>query len=179
MTFGWTGAARADLAAISAIAARIHAELPERPEVFEERWRFYPAGCQVLSDRSGRIAGYGLSFPWKLRAIPPLDKLLGRLPEDADCLYVHDVAVLPEARGQRAAQFYIEWARCAAAALHLPNLACVSVYGTYVMWERFGFSTLVSPAIDDQLRSYGGSARYMVAPVAAARAASSLDHEEP
>jgi GNAT superfamily N-acetyltransferase len=163
--FDWAPAAHADLAEIGAIAARIHPELPERPEVFEERWRLFPAGCQVLADRSGRIAGYGLSYPWKLRAIPPLDAFIGRLPSDADCLYVHDVAVLPEARGQRAAHRYVQWARGAATALHIPSLACVSVYGTYTLWERFGFSTVASPAIENHLGSYGGTARYMVAPV--------------
>jgi hypothetical protein len=165
VNLNWALATHADLAAIGDIAAHIHPDLPERPEVFEERWRLFPAGCQVLVDRSGRIAGYGLSYPWKLRAIPALDAFIGRLPSDADCLYVHDIALVPEARGRHAAQRYVRWARGAATALHIQNLACVSVYGTYVLWERFGFSTVVSPAIENHLASYGGTAKYMVAPV--------------
>jgi GNAT superfamily N-acetyltransferase len=52
--------------------------------------------------------GYGLSHPRKLNCIPPLDSFLKTIPSDADCLYVHDVAVLPEVRGHGYAESYVE-----------------------------------------------------------------------
>lgn len=44
----WRSARASDLMAISAIAARIHPDLPESPDVFAEKMRLYPDGCRVL-----------------------------------------------------------------------------------------------------------------------------------
>ena len=41
------------------------------------------------------------------------------------------------------------------------SLALVSVYGTYVFWERYGFQTTSDPELADRLKSYGETARYM------------------
>lgn len=78
----WRHAHAGDLAAISAIAARIHPDLPERPEVLSEKLRLYPDGCCVLA-AGNEIAGYGLAHPWMQRQIPPLDGFLDRLPDAA------------------------------------------------------------------------------------------------
>jgi len=43
----------------------------------------------------------------------------------------------------------------------LRSLALVSVYGTYVFWERFGFQTTAAPELADKLKSYGDTGRYM------------------
>ena len=45
------------------------------------------------------MLGYAVSHPGRLGRPPALDSRLGELPSDADCLYLHDVALLPEARG--------------------------------------------------------------------------------
>jgi hypothetical protein len=90
----WRPAHASDLPAVSTIAARIHPDLPERPEVFAEKMRLYPDGCRVLATDDG-IVGYGLAHPWMQHRIPPLDGFLEQLPGDADCLYLHDIAVLP------------------------------------------------------------------------------------
>ena len=61
----------ADLPCVNRIADIVHTTLPERPEVFEEKVRLFPTGCQKLV--SGKnIVGYGISHPWILYAIPPL-----------------------------------------------------------------------------------------------------------
>ena len=103
-----------DWGAIAAIAALIHPDLPERPEVFDERRNLFPEGCQALVATSGAIAGYEIAYPWTLHSVPTLDAFVGRLPDKPDCLYVHDVAILPEARGRRGAERYIELIRAAA-----------------------------------------------------------------
>lgn len=161
----WLPLAMDDLPIVDGIANTIHTGLPERTEVFAEKISLFPQGCfKFVYDN--HISGYGISHPWKLFCIPPLDSFLVRYPDDADCLYVHDVAILPAARGHLAAAHYVSIIKGVARELLLPTLACVSVYGTDVLWKRFGFEEVRSEAITAKLASYGGSAKYMVAQVA-------------
>ena len=157
----WRRANAGDLAAISAIAARIHPDLPERPEVFAEKLRLYPDGCCALA-AGHEIAGYGLAHPWMQRQIPPLDGFLGRLPDAADCLYLHDVAVLPDFRGG-VARAYVAVIERLARSSGIATLALVSVYGTRPLWEHLGFQGVApDAALSDKLLSYGASATYML-----------------
>ena len=157
----WRPAHAADLEAIGTIAARIHPDLPERPETFAEKMRLYPGGCRVLV-AGEEIAGYGLAHPWMQRQIPPLDAFLGRLPDAADCLYLHDLAVLPDYRGG-VARAYVATIEGLARASGIATLALVSVYGTRVMWERLGFHPVTpDAALRDKLSTYGASATYML-----------------
>lgn len=162
----WRPAHASDLPAISAIAARAHPDLPESLEVFAEKMRLYPNGCRVLIAEDG-LAGYGLSHPWMQRRIPPLNGLLARLPDEADCLYVHDVAVLPEFRGG-VLRTYIAEIEQLARGSGIATLALVSVYATRPMWQRLGFEPV---AADTELRaklaSYGERATYMLRDLAA------------
>ncbi|MFT4120130.1 GNAT family N-acetyltransferase [Bradyrhizobium sp.] len=157
----WRRAHTSDLHAIGAIAARLHPDLPERPEVFAEKMRLYPDGCRVLI-ADGEIAGYGLSHPWKQHRIPPLDGFLERLPGDADCLYVHDVAILPDARGG-VGRAYVATIEQLARAAGIATLALVSVYATRPLWERLGFRPVPADAeLLAKLNSYGAGATYML-----------------
>ena len=157
----WRRAHTEDLDAISAIAARIHPGLPERPEVLSEKMRLCPDGCRVLA-AGNDIAGYGLAHPWMLHRIPPLDGFLVRLPEAADCLYVHDVAVLPDSRGGVARAYVAEIEQFARSS-GISTLALVSVYNTRVFWERLGFHAIAADAVlRDKLAAYGASATYML-----------------
>ncbi len=163
----WRPAHASDLPAISAIAARIHPDLPERPEVFAEKMRLYPDGCRVLA-ADDEIAGYGLSHPWKQHRIPPLDGFLERLPDDADCLYLHDVAVLPDFRGG-IARAYVAEIEELARSTGIATLALVSVYATRSLWERLGFRPVTADAeLQAKLGSYGEGATYMLRGLAAA-----------
>ena len=163
----WRPARTSDLPAISAVAARLHPGLPERPEVLMEKVQLYPAGCRVLV-ADDAIAGYGLAHPWSQHQIPPLDRFLERLPGVADCLYVHDVAVLPDRRGG-AARDYIAAVAELARASGIATLALVSVYTTRPMWERLGFRPVTADAeLAAKLASYGPDATYMLRHDAAA-----------
>ncbi|GGI23500.1 N-acetyltransferase [Bradyrhizobium guangdongense] len=157
----WRHAHAGDLEAICTIAARIHPDLAERPEIFAEKMRLYPRGCRVLAT-GGEIAGYALAHPWMRHQVPPLDYFLGRLPDGADCLYIHDVAVLPDHRGGAARAYVTEIGELARSS-GIATLALVSVYGTRVLWERLGFHAVApDAALRDKLSSYGASATYML-----------------
>ncbi len=157
----WRRARTDDLPAITAIADRIHPDLFERPEVLAEKMRLCPDGCRMLA-AGDEIAGYGLAHPWMQHQIPPLDGFLGQLPNAADCLYVHDVAVLPDARGGVARAYVAEIEQLARSS-GIARLALVSVYGTRGLWERLGFQPVTPDAVlREKLASYGASATYML-----------------
>lgn len=153
---GWAPLTPADLPALCAAAALLHPGLPERPEVFAEKLRLSPEGCRKFV-LDGALAGYALSHPWG-DGVPPLDEFLGGLPAAPACLYIHDVALLPAARGRGAAASFTDYAAALARRLGLPRLALVSVYGTAPLWARCGFGP--APCAAD-LSSYGPGAVYM------------------
>lgn len=162
----WRRAGPADLPDINRIAARLHPDLPERIDVLAEKMRLFPAGCLVLV-ADDAIAGYGLSHPWMLHRIPPLDEFLHALPPQPDCLYLHDVVVLPAFRRKRAADSYVETIIGLARSARISALALVSVYDTSAFWERFGFRVAPADAmLGTKLASYGATARYMICKLA-------------
>ncbi len=157
----WQPLSRGDLPAVVLIADGIHASLRERVEVFGEKLSLFPEGCRKLMDGT-RLVGYGFSHPWTLDSIPRLDGFMGKLPARPQCLYIHDVAVIPEARGNSAAARYVEHIKGLAAAMRIPHLALVSVYGTDALWGRMGFKARESSGFGDALGTYGPGAKYMV-----------------
>lgn len=157
--FDWLPLTGGDIAEVFAAAARLHPALPERAEVLAEKLRLFPDGCRKFA-AGGRLAGYGLAHPWTLGSAPKLDSFLGALPAAPDCLYLHDVAILPEARGRGAARAYVEYLQGLARRLGLSRLALISVYGTVPLWEKLGFTVVSAGA--PPLPSYGPSAVYML-----------------
>ena len=132
--------------------------------MLSEKRELFPDGCAKLMIE-GAICGYGLAHPWIAFDAPRLDSLLGRLPDRPDCIHMHDVAILPEGRGQGAARLYVERLRAAASHLGLRRLACVAVYGADRLWAREGFRAQRAPALEARLRTYGEGAVYMIAEV--------------
>jgi ribosomal protein S18 acetylase RimI-like enzyme len=143
----------ADLPAVIATAALVHPEHPEDDAVLAERLALAPEGCLVL-ERSGAVLGYALSHPW---AGPPpaLNRLLGGVPARPQAWYVHDLAILPGARGggEGAAGAALLLAR--ADGLGLPALL-VAVSGSAPFWARLGFRAVAAAGA-----SYGADAVVM------------------
>lgn len=155
----WRHATGADLADIAAIATEVHPDLPERAAVLDEKRALFPAGCFCLEIK-GAVLGYALSHPWRLYHVPRLDHFLNALPKDAECLYLHDVALKAAARGKGAARALIRQLDGVALQLGLSTLALTSVKGTGPLWETLGFT----PVSDKRVKpdSYGDSAIYML-----------------
>ena len=157
----WEQMQEIDLQKIDHIGNKIHTQLPERPEVFKEKFLLFPAGCKKLIYETN-IIGYGISHPWLLNSIPKLDSFLVSLPRNPECLFIHDVVVLPNYRGHNTSSDYVECMRRIASSLGLHALSLVSVYGTTSLWSRYGFEEIFIPDLHEKLISYGESARYMV-----------------
>ena len=103
-----------------------------------------------------------LSHPWRSGDLPPLNTLLGELPENADTYYIHDLALLPVARRIGAASFITEALAKHARAHGFPTMTLVAVNGSRGFWERHEFAVEDLPELNEKLRSYDAAARLMV-----------------
>ena len=110
----------------------------------------------------GHPIGYILSHPWTYAAPPALNSKLGALPNPPTTYYIHDIALLPEARGTGAANAVVAQLIALAETLGLPNLSLVAVNNSVAFWQRHGFVLTPIPALDAKLRSYDEAARFMV-----------------
>jgi ribosomal protein S18 acetylase RimI-like enzyme len=165
----WRAMTEADRLAVLAIADIVHPNYPEDPLIFTERLALYPQGCFALV-RGDDMIGYIVSHPWTYGEPPALNSLLGALPAPPTTYYIHDIALLPEARGIGAARSIIAQLVDLAGKSGLPNLSLVAVNGSAGFWQRHGFAVTVDPALDAKLRSYDDSARFMVRYVRQTRA---------
>ena len=157
----WREMRSADLPDVSRVAAVVHPLYPEGDAVFAERLRLYPAGSRVLIDETGAVQGYVVSHPWSHGVIPALDSLLGALPPAADSYYIHDIALLPQARGRGAAQDGITILAEHAACARFATMSIVAIAGTQAFWEQQGFRVVDLPSLTAKLASYDPAARYM------------------
>lgn len=150
-----------DLPAVQAIADTVHVEFYERAEVLAERQRLYHNGCYLL-EIAEKPVGYVLSHPWTYATLPPLDTLLGQLPQHPDTYYIHDLCLLPVARRIGAAGKIVSALVKHAAAQGYPTLTLVAVNGSVPYWEKHGFVVTEEPDLYAKLLSYEEGARYMV-----------------
>jgi len=157
----WRSTTATDLDDTQKIANVVHPDLLERPEVFAEKLSLFPEGCFVLV-RNETVFGYAFVHPWRLNDIPKLNEFLLHLPLAPECVLIHDVAVLQQARGQGASRTLTGLIAELAKKRGISNLALVSVYNSHLHWARFGFELVSNDILADKLKSYGETARYMV-----------------
>ena len=156
----WRLMTPADIPQVAAIAAVVHPAFFEETAVFAERQRLFPQGTLLL-ERAGRASGYVLSHPWRRGELPALNSLLGRIPEDASTYYIHDLALLPEARGARAAGALVDSLTALARSLGFSALSLVAVNDSRGFWERQGFRVVERPELAAKLASYEAAAVLM------------------
>lgn len=156
----WRPMAAADLDTVAAIAAIVHPAFPEDAAVFAERLRLYPSGCLMLDGADGPTA-YCLSHPWHAGEPPALNMPLGALPARPSTYYIHDLALLPQARGSGAAAAVVARLVMLARAERLPTLSLVAVNGSDGFWRRHGFCAAGDATLAVRLASYDAAATYM------------------
>lgn len=163
MRAGWRAMEAADLDRVMDIAAVVHPDYPEERTVFAERLALFPDGClMALADDA--TVGYAVMHPGTLGAPPPLDSPLGALPESPDCLYLHDVALLPAARGLGLGVSALERMEALAERRGFAWLALTSTPKARAFWDRNGFAPFEAgggAALAAKLASYGGGMAYM------------------
>ncbi len=161
MTVEWQKMQDADLVDVSRIAAEVHPGFPEEDAIFAERLSLFPDGCQLLRV-DGDASGYLFSHPVEFGKVPRLNSLLGEIAAGADSLYIHDLALLPQARGTGAAKQIVSqmssWARTRGFA----SMSLVAVNESQRFWESQWFIVTNRPELAAKLQSYEPDARFMV-----------------
>jgi len=159
----WRPMTLRDLPAVHAVAHQVHPSYFERLEVFAERLLLHPAGCHVLVQDGDGVIGYVLSHPWVFGDPPALNSLLSALPDHPDTLYLHDLALLPAARGTGAGAVVVAQLREHAKSRGWSRMALVAVNESVSFWRRQGFERVIMPGLDTRLASYDPTACFMAA----------------
>ncbi|MFJ3058480.1 GNAT family N-acetyltransferase [Herbaspirillum sp. NPDC087042] len=163
----WRPMREEDLDEVMAVAAIVHAGFFEHREVFAERLSLYPQGCWIAQEeRAAAVLGYAFLHPARLGQPPALDSLLHEIDAQADCLYLHDVALLPAARGAGLGRVLLQRLLALMQVEGLARAALVAVHGSAPYWRSCGFEALpeVPAALREKLRSYDEQALYMIRP---------------
>lgn len=136
---GWRAMREADLPAVVAIADAVHGEFTEPLAVYAERLALYPDGCRVF-ERDGAVVGLLVTHPWHDGAVPKIGAMLGALPDPADSYYLHDIALLPAARGSGAGAQAVAFVVDQAARAGCRDIRLVAVHGADSYWATQGFA---------------------------------------
>lgn len=156
----WRPMGAGDIAAVAAISDTVHGRYTERPAVYAERLLLYPAGCWLLEEE-GAALGYLVGHPWRDGQVPALDAFVGAIPANADVYYLHDLALLPQARGTGAAVDAVRLSVNQARIAGFARIALTAVNGADAFWRRHGFA----PALSSSAAAYGETSIFMVRPV--------------
>jgi predicted N-acetyltransferase YhbS len=135
----WRAMQENDLPAVTAIAAEVHPDYPESPAVFAERLHLFAQGCLIAVDVNGTALGYAITHPAVLGQPPALNSLLNGLSPQADCLYLHDVALTTATRQSGLGSALVEYIRGLTVAHGFACAALMAVNNSAAYWQRHGF----------------------------------------
>lgn len=151
-----------DLDAVLAIQAQGYdAATQEAAATFSAKLRVAAQSC-FIACLDGRAMGYLIALPADANLPPPLHSTEASSLATADALYLHDLAVAPQARATGVTQRLLAayW-RC----LHEGGFrfACLTaVNGSRPFWERHGFRVVAADAaLRARLAGYGDGATFM------------------
>jgi len=152
-----------DLPAVIKLQDRCYAaELFEPADVVVSRFKNCAETCWVALYQD-KLWGYLFCYPSRAGKIGALAEDFQ--PETApDCLYLHDLAVSSDARGQGVAKALLQQAEHYARANQFGHLALVAVQNSASYWQQQGFVSIVNPTPEQQLGldSYTGQhAKYL------------------
>lgn len=152
-----------DIPAVLAVQEESYAsELLETAEVVRQRLQAFPDLAWVAEDAAG-VCAYLFGYRSRTGEVTPLDGAFAE-PADANCLYLHDLAVASRAAGRGIGPALVERNLAQGRASQLKYSALVSVQDSQPFWSRLGYAA--HEALDEaqacNLASYGVPAIYMV-----------------
>lgn len=129
---------------------------PENLDVLQSKWLRSPETCFVYQGLQ-QILGYLLAHSWNSDSPP---KLFNVLPENTDgqILFVHDLAISEQAKGQGIGQSMVDHLVAKAKLQGYGQIRLVAVQNSSVFWLKQGFQPLDQKVCD----SYGEGALMMV-----------------
>ncbi|MFC5478596.1 GNAT family N-acetyltransferase [Massilia suwonensis] len=156
----------ADLDAILRVQAACYPPTMQEPAaVVATRIKQAADTSTVAVHQNGAILAYAFAYRSRMGAVTPLDAGFDVDPE-GDTLYLHDLAVAPEAAGKGLAKRLAAQLLTQARDARLAWSALVSVQDSRGFWEGLGYRA-ANCVQKDALASYPGPALYMLRPTAA------------
>lgn len=151
-----------DLPSILKIQSACYTEVePESYESLLSKLRASPTTCLVAIS-SGSTVGYLLALPWSRLSPPTLNSDRCVLPRSPDCLYLHDLAVSPSARGRRIGDALFDRFLSTLRHFEFNCATLIAVQRSAGYWNRYGFQEVALDAnLRAILRAYGTGAVYM------------------
>lgn len=157
-----------DLAAVDSIQAQAYSGyFLESAEVIAQRFYASPATAWV-AEREGKVCAYLVAYWSLIGKINPLNAPFAQV-DDANCLYLHDLALLKSAQGLGVARALVQLATDYALQHSADAIALLSVQNSKKFWQGFGFSEFLNLDVQQQenLSSYveeglDGGAIYML-----------------
>ncbi|MDR7122000.1 GNAT family N-acetyltransferase [Rheinheimera soli] len=129
-------------------------ELVESAAVMTDRISAFSLTCWGYF-KDQQMAGYLLAYPSVLGNITPLAAPFP-LYLHTNCLYLHDMAISSDFRGQSLAPKLLDYAKSAAKNMELQAMALVAVQGAEGYWAKQGFEKVTYLSAEQQsvLNSY-------------------------
>jgi GNAT superfamily N-acetyltransferase len=138
-------------------------DFAETNEAVKSRLDLSVKTCFVARVKN-EMAGYLLSHPWKVNLIPALNTVLDSIPLNADCFYIHDLAILKKNRKAGIGEVLIKKGIDCAIRLGFIriNLVAINDYAKK-FYKTLGFKVKRITHKDSitDLIAYGESAEYM------------------
>lgn len=160
--YEWQPMTTDDLDGVDAVARQTFPDHFEEPERFEERLALGQKYCAVLRRPDGAVCGYLLAYPSPFAKLSALNAPIGSSGQNADAVYISDLAVLPEARGSGVTHGVIDRTVRLAKEDSFRAITLVAVNRSVAFWTRHGFQVEERPDFHLTLASYGSDARFMV-----------------
>ncbi len=151
-----------DLPRILQIQALCYTEVaPESADSLNAKLQASSSTCYVAC-RQGAVIGYLISLPGRFESPPELNATTCDLPPNPDTLYLHDLAVVPEARKTGAGRLLVEKFIAQTRDLNFSRASLIAVQDSHSYWQRYGFCSVVqSSALKAKLSTYGSNVEYM------------------
>lgn len=133
----------------------------EGADRFAARLAVAPHSCWLARGADGFARAYLVACPTLRGAITPLNAVFEPAAQP-DTLYLHDLAVHPDAAGLGLGPRLVHTALAWAAEHHLSHSALVAVQGSLPFWGRLGYAAAPpAPGAARALASYGPGALYL------------------
>jgi predicted N-acetyltransferase YhbS len=139
----------------------IEAHLIESRESLRAKFIASPSTCYI-ANQEDKVIGHLISIPWCFENPPELNMLTCDLPSNPDCLYLHDLAVVPNVRKAGVGRALVEkfFERCKA--LNFKRASLIAVQNSKSYWNQYGFRSVQPTTIlRSKLLNYGNNVEYM------------------
>lgn len=154
---------KTDLASVIAIQRQCYPPAFQEPiEAFESKLTASPDTCWV-SHHLDQVCAYLVCLPIQDQALPVLHAKDFQISASANWLYIHDLAIGPNARGTGLASQLLRKAVDQARDKGLTRVGLIAVQGSEPFWAKFGFNSAESNSLlpQDKLNSFGSGALFM------------------